>query len=164
MAVIDMFFVIQDGDGDKSTISIPFPSTISLANVANLVAGVGALINPLINGGLVEAGIRLVVDLSGTWGPTSALLADIQEQAQFLFRVVGGYPKLLNLPTFIETLFTNGGADKTVDLADTDVAAFVDFMESGITLSSVTYQPSDYRGADILSTESAVQHWGRNRK
>jgi len=87
----------------------------------------------------------------------------VQEQAQFLFRTVGGYAKLLNLPTFIETLFTNGGADKTVDLADTDVAAFVDMMESGITVSSVVYSPSDYRGADIVSTESAVQHWGRNR-
>lgn len=164
MAAIFLFYTIQDGDGDKSTIEIPFPTSIATTNLSGLVAAVGALINPLINGGLVAAGARLEFDLSGTWGPTAALLSDVQEQAQFLFRTVGNYPKLLNLPTFIETLFTGGGADKTVDLADTDVAAFVDMMESGITVSSVAYSPSDYRGADIVSTESAVQHWGRNRR
>src|SRR6185369_9039520 len=141
MAAVDIFFEIQDVDGDKSTITIPFPSTISLTNLSALVTGVSALVNPLINGGLLAAGARITFDLSGTWGPTAALLSDVQEQAQFLFRTVGNYPKLLNLPTFIETLFTNGGADKTVDLTDTDVAAFVDMMESGIVVSGTTYQP-----------------------
>jgi len=162
MAVF-VFFTLQDGDGDKSTVDIPFPNSFNMANAAAVVTAVSALINPLVNGGLVSAGVRAEFDLSGTWGPGAALIADIQEQAQFLFRVVGGFPKLLNLPTFIETFFTGAGADKTVDMTATEVVDFVNFMEDGITVSSVLYQPSDYRGTDIVSTESAVQHWGRNR-
>jgi len=158
-----MYFTIQDGDNDKSTIEIPFPNSFDLSHTANAVAAFGAVINPLLNGGLKAAGIRLEIDLSATWGPTSLLIADIQEQAQFLFRVVGGFPKILNLPTFIETFFTGGGSEKTVDMTATEVVDFVNAMEDGLTVNSVLYQPSDYRGADIVSTESAVQHWGRNR-
>lgn len=156
-------FTIVDADGDTSPITIPFPDTFDLSHAANVAAAFGALINPLLNGGLQKAAITFEIDLSGTWGPTAALIADVQEQAQFLFRVVGGFPKLLNLPTFIETLFNGAGADKTVDMTDTDVVAFVAAMEDGLTVSSVLYQPSDYRGVDIVSTETAVQHWGRNR-
>jgi len=162
--MIFLFYTIQDADGDKSTIEIPFPASFNLANTSAVVAAFAAVLNPLLNGGLVSAGARVEIDLSGSWGSGAMLISDIQEQAQFLFRVVGGFPKLLNLPTFIETFFNNGGADKTVDMGDADIVAFVNAMEDGLTVSSVLYQPSDYRGADIVSTESAVQHFGRNRK
>ncbi len=155
-------FEITDGD-DSSTITIPFPNTFNLANSANVALAFAGVINPLVNGGLKKASITFDIDLSGTWGPVAALIADVQEQAQFLFRVVGGFPKLLNLPTFIETFFTGGGADKTVDMTAPEVVAFVGAMEDGLTVAATLYQPSDYRGTDILSTESAVQHFGRNR-
>lgn len=163
MAVF-LFYTIQDADGDKSTIDIPFPNSFNMANAAAVVTAFAGVINPLLNGGLVSAGVRAEFDLSGTWGPAALLIADIQEQAQFLFRVTGGFPKLLNLPTFIETFFNSGGSQKTVDMTATEVVDFVNAMEDGLTVATVLYQPSDYRGTDILSTESAVQHWGRNRK
>jgi len=162
MAVF-LFYTITDGD-DSTTIDIPFPNSFNLANGLAVVTAFAGVLNPLLNGGLEKAGIRAEFDLSGTWGITPALIADVQEQAQFLFRTVGNFPKILNLPTFIETLFTGGGADKTVDMADPDVVAFVNAMEDGLTVSGTLYQPSDYRGTDLVSTESAVQHWGRNRK
>lgn len=163
MAVF-LFYTIQDADGDKSTIDIPFPDSFDLSNALDVVEAFAGVINPLINGGLVSAGVRAEFDIHLLWGPVAMLVADIQEQAQFLFRVTGGFPKLLNLPTFIETFFTSGGADKTVDLTATEVVDFINAMEDGLVVNTVTYAPSDYRGTDIISTESAVQHWGRNRK
>lgn len=160
---VSLFFTVQDGDSDTSTITVYFPTAAIASNALAVANAFAAVINPLVNGGLKTCGITVELDISSLWGPTSALIADVQEQAQFLFRVVGGFPKLMNLPTFIETFFTGAGADKTVDMTAPEVVAFVGAMEDGLTVSSVLYAPSDYRNADILSTESAVQHWGRNR-
>lgn len=159
---ITLFYTITDGD-DQSTIEIPVPDGTPLAAVTALVPAAAALINPLINGGLLKAGFTVTVDVP-TFGPVAALIADVQEKAEFVFRTAGGFVKRLNLPTFIETLFTGGGSGKEVDTTDPDVAAFIDFMTDGITVAASLVQPTDVRGDDIETLSAARQNWGKRRR
>ena len=162
MAVF-VYLNIQDGDGEASTVEFAFPDATPVGVLAAAVPAIAALVNPLTLGGLRSAGFRVEVDVSGSWGPVSALLADVQEKAMFVFRGVNNFIKRLGIPAFDESLFMNGGSSPTVNTADTDVAAFVDFMTDGITVSATLITPTDIRGDDIVSLESASQSWGRNR-
>lgn len=160
---IVLFFTLQDGDGDKSTIEIPIPDATPLAAATALVPAAAALINPLVNGGLVSAGFTVTVDVPA-FGPVAALISDVQEKAEFVFRTAGNFVKRLNLPTFVETFFTGGGSGKEVDTTDPDVAAFVDFITDGVTVAATLVQPTDYRGDDIATLEAARQNWGKRRR
>lgn len=158
---IVLFFTMTDGD-DTSRVEIPIPDATPLAAAAALVPAAAALINPLVNGGLLSAGFTVYVDVP-TFGPVAALIADVQEKAEFVFRTAGGFIKRLNLPTFIETFFVGGGSGKEVDTTDPDVQAFIDFMTDGIAAGGSTNPPVDYRGDDIETLVEARQNWGRRR-
>lgn len=159
-----LYYTIQDSDGDTSVVEIPIPTTTAVANLIGAVTAMAGLINPLTNGGLVAAGVRLEVDLSGTWGPVAALIADVQEKGEFAFRGENGFLKRLNIPAFLETLFTGAGSTKQIDLGDTDVAAFVTAMEDGFVVGGATIQPVDVRGDDLETLEYAVENWGKRRR
>lgn len=159
MAVF-FYFTIVDAKGDPSTVEIPFPDATPVAVFATAIPAVAALINPLVNGGLRNAGVKIEIDVPA-WGATALLVSDIQEKAEFAFRGVNGFLKRLNLPTFDEAFFVPQSKD--VDLADPDVAAFVDFMTDGITVSATLIQPTDIRGDDLVVLERARENWGRRR-
>lgn len=157
-----VFFTIADADGETSTVEIPINDTTATTVLAAFTAAVGALINPLVTGGLRKAGVRLEFDISGTWGPVAQLNSDVQEKATFAMRTAGNFPTRLSLPTFDEAFFVAGTSN--VDLTDSDVQAWIDFLEDGITVSSTLVQPTDYREDDIVDVESAYEDWGKRRR
>jgi len=159
---VSIFFNIVDAKNKSSTVEIEFPSATSAALLAALVPAVGALINPLVTGGLKSAGFKVEVDLSGTWGIGTLLLSDVQEKAEFAFRGANNFLKRLNLPTFDEDLFLPNS--QFVDTADTAVAAFIDMMTDGITVSSTLVQPTDVRGDDLETLVTARENWGKRRR
>lgn len=157
---ISVFLNVVDAKGDPSTIEIPFPAATPYAAINALVPAVAALINPLVLGGLRSAGVKIEIPVP-TWGDTALLVSDVQEKAEFAFRGVNGFLKRLNLPTFDEAFFIP--SSKNVDLSDPDVAAFVDMMTDGITVSSTLCQPCDIRGDDLVVLEKARENWGKPR-
>jgi hypothetical protein len=159
-----IYFTIQDSDGDKSILEFWFPTATTAAVLTAGVTAIAALVNPLVNGGLVNAGFKVEVDVSVTWGPIAALISDVQEKAEFSVRTINGFLSRINLPTFDENFFTVGTGQ--VDLADPDVAAFIDFLEDGITAGGGSLEPSSSRGAteDFATVERAVENWGRRRR
>lgn len=162
---VSFYYTIQDSKGQTSTVEIPFlytsltAVTVTILNAA--IAAWGELIDPLVNGGLKSAGVKIEVDIA-TFGATAALVADVQEKAEFIFRTDGGWIKRLNLPTFIEDFFFPGTSN--VDTTDTDVAAFITAMEDGITVSAVDFEPTDTRGDDITEVVTATENWGKRRR
>lgn len=158
---VSIYFTIVDADGDPSTVEFFFNDATAFAVLNAGVGAIAALVNPLVNGGLRTAGIRFEVDVSGTWGPVAALVSDVQEKAEFVMRTAGGFLSRLNLPTFDEAFFVPG--TDQVDVSDTDVAAFLDFLEDGITAGGGTLAPTDYREDDIADVERAVENWGKRR-
>lgn len=163
MAII-AYYTVDDDKGDKSTIEIPIPSATTLSDVPLFVSAMGDLIEAIVQGGITAAGARIEVDTSG-WTDVASSVADVQEKALFVFRTALNNIKKVHLPTFPDLLF-NAGSD-SVDLTDTDVAAFVTAMEDGIDLTGAggtgIVQPSDYRDEDVDHLEKATEAWGKKR-
>lgn len=160
---ITLFYVVTDGN-DTSRIEIDIPTATTLANTLSAVGAFAALINPLVQGGLLSAGFTVETDVSGTWGVVHQLLADVQEKAEFVFRTAGGFIKRLNLPTVNEAIFAGGGNSPQVDTSDEDVAAFITAMTDGVTVNATVVAPVDSRGDDIASLSDARENWGKRRK
>jgi len=156
------YFNIIDSKGDVSRVEIPFPSGTVLGAVVDAMDDIADLIQAMVAGGLQSAGISFEVDVSATWGAVAGLAADVQEKAEFVFNTAGGYLKRLNIPTVLESIFNPGSAE--VDLGNSSVEAFIDFMEDGIVSGAETITPSDYRGADVLTLRSAKENWGKRRR
>lgn len=163
MPNVEIFFTIQDAKGDKSRMTIPAViDTLDDAQYA--IEEMGALIDPLVNGGFVSAGVTLIGDVSGL-GTSPAAVSDVQEGARFVFQTADPYYKSLRLPTFDEAYLIAGSPD--VDTTDADVSAFVTMMTTGINLTAAggtgSVAPSDYRFEDLVGLTSAKEDWGKNR-
>lgn len=156
-----IYFVVADAKAQTSTIEFFFDDATALAVLSAGVGAVGALINPLVTGGLRAAGFRVEVDIAGTWGPIAQLAADVQEKAEFAVRTANGFLSRLNLPTFDEAFFVTSSAQ--VDQTDPDVVAFMDFLEDGITAGGGALEPTDYREDDLADVERATENWGKRR-
>lgn len=159
-----LFFTIADADNDKSRIEIPVDATDPLANIQLIVETAWDIVQPLINGELISAGFTVEADITAFTNPVAAVISDVQEGAEFVFRTAGGFLKRLTIPTFLETLFTNGGAGKEVDTALPDVAAFNAAMTGGFVNGAVTVNPVDSRDDDIAAFVEGRQKWGKNRR
>jgi hypothetical protein len=164
-----VFFTIADADNDESVISIPvsFVDTLDGAALAFAVEYGWDIINPLINGTLIRAGITIEMDISGFTNAAAATISDVQEKAEFVFHAVGGFIKRISLPTFIETFFTGSGAGKEVDVTQSQVTAFNTLVVSGFheaLVSTDPLTPTTDHAEDIDAFVEGHQSWGRNRR
>lgn len=162
---IHLTFTIQDEKGDTSVIDIPVPGATPLTDIPYLLQAYADLLNPIVQGGLVQAAAKVVGTVSG-WNTTAAAGSDVQEKASFLIRTAGGFLKRLGIPTILESIFNTGSKD--VDLGHTDVAALVTALETGIDISgaggSGTISACDYREDDLVNVEAAYEDWGKRRR
>jgi len=164
-----IFFTISDGDNDPSVISIPvsFVDTLDGAALAFAVEYGWDIINPLINGTLLKAGITIEMDITGYTNAAAAAIADVQEKAEFVYRAVGGFIKRISIPTFIETFFTGSGAGKEIDVTQSEVTAFNTLITGGFheaLVSTDPLTPTTDHGEDITTYVEGHQAWGRNRR
>lgn len=164
-----IFYTIEDADGDQSVISIPvaFLDTIDGAGLAYAIGYGWPIINALISGHLVNAGITIQVDISGFTNAAADVLSDVQEKAEFVYRSVGNFIKRISLPTFTETFFTGSGAGKEVDVTQSAVTAFNTLITGGFheALASVNpLTPTTDHGEDIVTFIKGHQAWGKNRR
>jgi hypothetical protein len=164
-----IFYTVADGDNDASVISIPV-SLVDTLDGAALAYAIGYgwdIINPLINGTLINAGITVEIDIAGFTNTAAAAISDVQEKAEFVFRAVGGFLKRLTLPTFIETFFTGSGAGKEIDTTQSEVTAFNTLITAGFHEALVSTDPltpiTDH-GEDITAYLEGHQAWGKNRR
>lgn len=164
-----IFYTIADGDNDQSVISIPvlLDATHDQAAIAFAVEYGWDIINALINGTLVNAGITIEVDIGDFTNTAAAAISDVQEKAEFVYRAVGGFLKRISLPTFIETFFTGSGAGKEVDVTQSAVTAFNTLIEDGfhdaLVLGTALLPITDH-GEDITDFVEGHQAWGKNRR
>jgi len=164
-----IFYTIADADGDPSVISIPveFSDTLEGASLAFAVEYGWDIINPLINGTLINAGITIQIDIADFTNAAAAAISDVQEKAEFVYRAVGGFIKRITLPTFIETFFTGAGAGKEVDVTQSAVTAFNTLITDGFEEALVSADPlvpvTDH-GEDITTFIKGHQAWGKSRR
>jgi hypothetical protein len=165
--MIQFFFTVEDGDGDKSTITINGSDAPGM-NYEEAIENAWAIINPLVNGHLVSAGVTVIVDISGLTNAAAAAIADVQEKAEFIFRAIDSrFKATITLPTFVETFLTNTGAGKLVDLTQAAVIAFVDMITDGIADSAgtpVESNPTTSHEEDLFALVTAREAWGKSRR
>lgn len=160
-----VLYTIKDAKAESSTCEINVPDNLTLANLSIFAQQMALLIGPLITGAITRIGVALSVDLPGGLDLTPNVGSDVEEGAKFQFRTAGGYYTGLRIPTFSEALISPTG--KEVDTEDTDVAAFVAAMISGIDLTGAggtgTVAPTDKREDDVVSLEFAKEQFVRSR-
>lgn len=164
-----IFYTIADADNDQSVISIPvsFVDTLDGAALAYAIGYGWPIINALVNGTLVNAGITVEVDISGFTNAAADALSDVQEKAEFVYRAVGGFIKRISLPTFIETFFTGSGSGKEVDVTQSAVTAFNTLITDGFheaLVSTDPLTPTTDHGEDVTNYIEGHQAWGKNRR
>jgi len=158
---------IEDADGDKSIIPIDFSGAFT-GDIDGLIENAWAIINPLVNGQLVDASVTISADISSLTNAAAAAIADVQEKAEFIFTDVSNqFRKSITLPTFIETFFTSSGAGKVVDVTQAAVTAFITMMTGGWDDGGgtpVTVTPTTSHFEDLLNFKTGRQAWGKNRR
>jgi hypothetical protein len=162
---VNVVYSVTDGKGDSSPITINLPSSTSPADAVAFAQTMWPLVNALITGGNVVG--RISFDVSGLTSGNPVGSSDVQEIAKFTFgTAIANVFKTLGLPTFLETKMAAG--TKYVNQSDTDVAAFITGMVSGVDTSgaggSGVIQPSDYRDEDLTGIVEAKEAWGKARK
>lgn len=159
-------YTIEDAKGARSVTQINFPVTQASNTAINALkdaAGAGAaLIDALIQGKVVSAGVGIAIDLTGvTIKATPTAISDVEEGARFLFNAASGSTPGFRIASFDEDFILSG--TQQVDLDATEVDDFVTFIVTGHTLSGVTVTPSDDGGSDITSIASARESFQSSR-
>jgi len=164
-----VFYTIADADGEQSVVSIPvnFLDTLDGAALAFAVEYGWDIINPLLNGTLVNAGITIQMDIGTFTNAAAAAISDVQEKAEFVYRAVGGFLKRISLPAFVETFFTSAGAGKEVDVTQAEVTAFNLLITDGFEEALVSVNPlnpvTDHN-EDLTTFVEGHQSWGKIRR
>lgn len=154
---VDVTFTVKDNKGDTSRFTINLPSSTSVTDAIAFGKTAFPLVQAIMNGAVTD--VKVHVPVTGLSLSSAGLTSDVQEVGQFVFNAVGGFLKRIGIPGLSETKVLASSAQ--IDTSDTDVAAFITMMTSGVDVSanggSGTIQPSDYRDADLTSLDSAVE-------
>lgn len=153
---------IQDGKGQTGRVEANLPTGTGQVTAVNFAEDLAIAINELINGTIIGIIITDIVPLPEEVLGTPSENSDVEEGGQFIFRTENANTTKMRIPCFFEGKILEG--TKQVDLADTDVDAFVDLMIDGLTdIVNGDALPSDYRDEDIVSLSSAKENF-RPRK
>jgi len=160
--IVSLFYTIKDAKNISSTFRIKFPNNNDIAIIKEFARSTGTMIDGLIRGKIDDVSIGIGVDsLPGGWKAAALPSADVEEGARFSFRTLTNAITGFRVPTFDEDFIIDG--TKEVDLADTDVDAFVDRITGGLTSGLINVSPSDDAESDIVAIEEARESFGKDR-
>jgi len=144
-------FTILDAKGKSSTTKIHVPASFAIADYLEFGAAMGQIITDLSDGVLTEFSVSLPLSLSGaTIRAAAGLAADVAKKAFFQAgSAIAGLFARFNIPTYDEA-HTVASTDE-VDMADTEIAAFVAIIEGGAGGAS----PCDKRGNNLTDVLAA---------
>ena len=155
------FITVRDDKGMESTMTVYMPVATLAQDAVDYMSALVNEVDPLILGGIINAGVTLAADISGhgTIGPTS----DAQERGEFSFRSENDFLHRVGLPTFDEAFVLS--SSQTIDTGDADVSDFVDALLDGLVVPSTnTVIPTDSRGEDLATLESALERFRRRAR
>lgn len=154
---------IQDSDGDTSPVSVHINAGTG-DTIESLTDDYAQMfwdaIRPLVNGVLVGVNVSFKPDFSGWTNNSPVAISDVEEKAHFSLLVCGGSrPVKLSLPTAKESIFTNSGAGKEVDVTNEDYIAFAHVLESAVVDGGIA--TTDRHGNDICGVITGEQFFGK---
>lgn len=148
---------IEDGKGKQSTLSINIPPATTTANAGGFINSVLPLIDAVIQGRIIRAGLCYGITLPGGLNAVASPDSDVEEGAKFSFISAAPFKTAFRIPTFTESLILAG--TKSVDIADTDVDALIDMIVTG----NGSVAPVDSRDVDISALNYARELFVKDR-
>lgn len=143
-------FQVTDINGDTANFSFPtnVPDTATLAGLATDVLAIEALLVPLTNGKVTNAGFTVLQGKSaivvGTTPPNNAEYSSVTDGAKLQFASNDGQKTACTIPAPLEHVF--GASSNVVDSTQTDVAALIAYIEANATTPTGTNQYAFYKG------------------
>lgn len=140
---IDVTFTIRDAKNKTSKTVVHVPTGFSIAQYAEFGVAMGQVIADLLDGEIVDISVSMPINLSGaTIRAVAQTTADIAKKVVFgLISAVTGLFSKQNIPTYDEA-FTIAGTD-ALDMASTEVAAYVALLETGSGTAPVLSRGQD---------------------
>lgn len=151
------FLRVIDSKGKESTINFNHPLNSDIGVLKTMVRSTAALVDALIRGQVIGAGIEFVINLAPGLGlKTSAIIgSDIEEGVRFAFEATSGGQTTFRIPTVNETWLTGMGIlDTTTGDAVDD---FIQKIIDGSTVLLSNARPSDAYGSDVVSFLGGVE-------
>lgn len=143
-------FQVTDINGDVAEFSFPtnVPDTATLAGLATDVLAIEALLVPLTNGKVTQAGFRVLQGKTaivvGSSPPNNAEYSSVTDGARLQFASPDGQRTAVQIPAPLEHVF--GASSNVVDSTQTDVAALISYIEANATTPTGANQYSLYKG------------------
>jgi len=156
-------YSVEDAKGKISVTKINFPVAVDIGVLrSNFVPTTATLLNAIITGRIVSAGIGLEVDLSGaTIRATPDVNSDVEEGVWVPLTAANGAEAGFRIATFDEAKMEVGGS--YADLADTDVTDFLTRIAAGQTVGVTNVSPSTDRGEDIVTVHQPYEQFKSSR-
>lgn len=157
-------YTIKDGKNKNSVMHLNFPENVDMGVLrTNFVPTTATLLNAIIKGKIIAAGIGLEVDISGaTIRATPDADSDVEEGALFTGITAIGSDTTFRVPTIDEDMFFPGTT--VIDGGNADMAPFILRVINGQTVGLVNVSPSDNRGEDITDITTAVDSFQSSRR
>lgn len=160
---IEAFIRIRDAKGKESEVKFNHPVNVDLGALKGALRSTAGLIDAMIRGQVIGAGIRLIVNLPGNLTLKASAIAgsDIEEGVRFSWKASSGGETEFRVPTVSEDWLTDQGV---IDYTSGD--DFDDFIQrilQGRTQGLINASPSDAYGSDIASIIGGVESFIASR-
>jgi hypothetical protein len=143
---------VQTSDGRK-TIEVFLPAATTLAQAQGFLTGFAPLVDVIMGGVIVEASVSFPLTLPGGLKSSQDAGATVHRGGLFGYDNASLYKWSQYIPSLTPTLFVGD----LVNVGDTDVAAYITAMESGITVSGTPVQPTNQYDDDLTTQITAVE-------
>lgn len=163
---IILTYVIADGSVPVkySAQKYNIPTTFSGAQREEFALALAQVVDDIIEGAIVKITLTTEVDLpagiKGAGNPGS----DVEEGAEFSWSTATGHPSTNRVATFKESQYSDLGDSTQVDQSNTEVAAYITAILSGLAVTGGTVQPCDSHGLDLTILRGARQMHQKERR
>lgn len=148
---VEVVYTIQDKSGDQATTSVKLATGVPIALIQGFAVGFATALNNIIYGKILSAAAYILASVSGLANNTIAAISDVEHIAKFEFLTQGGNRVKVNVPALGENGVQAWGSDE-LNQAETNVAAFIAAMETGIAVTGGTISPCDIGESSIVDT------------
>lgn len=161
----DIVATIRDASGDEATTTIRVPSATTVANLTTFAVGWATALNLIIQGKIMSAFAYVKQSVAPLVGNAIEPESVIERQGHFIFLTVTGERVEVNIPTLAEDVVEAYTSDE-LNQADTQVAAFIAAMTTGIAVTGGTISPCDIAEgsiSDVLIAREVHKNSGARR-
>lgn len=154
---------IQDRSGDKGSTSLWLPDAATIANVTTFAVAWATALNDIITGKILGIWLYNLLSVAPLTDNTLQPAADVEHAAKFKFRTVNNKPVMVILPAVDEDVIAAYSSDE-LDQSDTQTAAFIAAMTSGIAVTGGTIAPCDVGEGSIAAVVFARESFKNSGK